>query len=427
MGLIFGALVGEASPQPNASSILLFKGATIHTVQGEPLEGGYLGIQGAKITYIGSDVAPELMSKARVVDVTGKHLFPGLIDADTALGLIEIEAVRATNDTSETGILNPNVEAFTAFNPDSELIPVARADGILTALSVPRGSFVTGRSALMRLDGWHATDMAIRKHVGLHIVWPRFAPTRFPGMRRPERDASKPDEARSQRLAELTDLFEDARVMLQGNGPVRNLRLEAVAEALRGEYPLFVHADERREIEEAASFAERFGCKLVIIGGYDAPRCAKLLKEQNISVIVTGTQRLPAHDSAPYDEAYTVPSRLYQSGVHFCVAGQDRFSASGVRNLPQHAGAAVAFGLPKAVGLRSITLSAAEVLGVADQLGSLEVGKLATFVVSTGDPLEIESRVLAAYIDGNEVDLENRQKRLWKKYKTKYEASSSGP
>ena len=413
-------------PTPSDLPWVFFRGGTIHRIQGDPIKSGVLGIQGHRIVYVGTELPAEISSRGEVIDMTGKHLYPGMIDADTALGLIEIEAVRATNDTAETGSLNPNAEAITAFNPDSELIPVARADGILTAMSVPRGSFVTGRSALMRLDGWHTTDMALRRHAGLHITWPRFAPMRFSG--RPndaEEDANRKD-ARQKRMNSLVDLFEDAKGVLQGSGVASNLRLEAVAQVLRHEYPIYVHVDEQRGIEEAVTFAKRFDCRLVIVGGYDAPRCASLLKEQKVPVIVAGTHRLPAHASSPYDEPFTVPSRLYQAGVSFCLAGHDRFSASGVRNLPQHAGTAVAFGLPRDIGLRSITLSAAEIVGIADQLGSLEVGKNATFVVSTGDPLEIGSRVLTAFLDGKEVDLENRQKRLWRKYKAKYEATPAG-
>jgi imidazolonepropionase-like amidohydrolase len=405
---------------------ILFRGGTIHRVQGDPIESGVLGIQGHRIVYVGQELSPEIAAKGSVLDMSGKHLCPGFIDADTALGLIEIEAVRATNDTAETGILNPNAEAVTAFNPDSELLPVARADGILTAMSVPRGSFVTGRSALMRMEGWNATDMVLRRHAGLHITWPRFAPTRFPGRTTETEEKKREPDRRQQQLDELVDLFEDAKGMLRGSGAAGNLRLEAVAQVLQHEYPLYVQVDEQRGIEEAAAFAKRFDCQLMIVGGYDAPRCASLLKEQKIAVIVAGTHRLPDHASSPYDEPFTIPARLYQAGVSFCLAGHDRFSASGVRNLPQHAGTAVAFGLPHHVGLRSITLSAAEIVGAADQLGSLEVGKHATFMITTGDPLEIDTRVLAAYIDGKEVDLENRQKRLWRKYKTKYEATPAG-
>lgn len=428
--MIAFAAMGRAAE--TAPPITYFRGATLHRVSGAAIEDGVLGIQGDRIVYVGKSLEGVDVSQGTIVDVAGQHIYPGLIDADTSLGLVEIEAVRATVDTSEIGQLNPNAEAFTAFNPDSELIPVARADGILLALSTPRGDFVAGRSALMRLDGWHGTDMALRRDVGLHVYWPAagFRPGPGSGPRGRRGEDRDPQERRRRQLEELEILFDDAAVYARQSAAgtaTPNLRLEAVGPVLSGKELLFVHTDVLQGIREAVDFASRRGLKLVIVGGYDAPQAAELLKQHDAAVIVTGTQRLPRRASSPYDEPFRVPARLQAAGVRFCVSGNDRFSASAVRNLPQHAGTAAAFGLTPEQAVRSITLSPAEILGVADQVGSLDVGKLATFVVASGDILEIDTQISRALLDGREVDLDTRQKRLYRKYQERYSKPPVSP
>jgi imidazolonepropionase-like amidohydrolase len=397
-------------------------GGTVHPVSGPAIDDGIVLFDGGKIAAVGHDVAlPEGVEK---IDVTGQHVYPGLIDAFTHLGLEEISMVRATNDRAETGQLNPNAKAHIAINPDSELVPVARSAGVLTVLSVPAGGLMSGTSAVVRLDGWTAEDMALKPLAGIHARWPQMAPVFTWWI---ETSGQEQLRTRDQALEEIGRAFESARsyhiarkAHAEKKGPPHdyNARWEALAPVLEGKLPLIVEADETQQIQSALAFAEREKIKLVLAGGYDAPECADLLKKLNVAVIVGGVHRLPRREDDAYDAAFTVPARLKQAGVRFCIASADR--ASMVRNLPYHAGTAAGYGLPPDDAVRAITLSAAEILGVADRIGSLESGKDATLIVTTGDVLETASEVRLAYIEGRQVELNDRQKRLWQKYKEKY-------
>ncbi|MEX2121010.1 MAG: amidohydrolase family protein [Pirellulales bacterium] len=401
---------------------IVLTGGTIHPVSGPEIPGGAILFEGGKIVAVGTDLA--LPPNTERIDLAGQHVYPGLIDAFTPLGLVEIPSVRATRDQSETGAINPNVKAQVAINPDSELIPVARSAGILTVLSTPAGGLVSGCSALIHLDGWTWEDMTVRAGVGMHLTWPRMAPTYTWRM---EASAQEQLATRDKSLTQIRQALTDARAYLTakngrasaGASPLKfDARWEALAEVLEGRLPLFVHADEIQQIQAALALVQEEKLKLVLVGGYDAPACAELLKKHQVPVIVGGVNRLPRRRDDPYDTAFTVPARLHQAGVEFCISAAQQ--PSRVRDLPHHAGAAAAHGLPPDEALKAVTLYPARILGVAERLGSLEAGKDATLIVTSGDPLEITTQVHAAFIQGRKVDLNDRQKRLWEKYKEKY-------
>jgi imidazolonepropionase-like amidohydrolase len=429
LGLALGVRPAVASPEipgpPQARPVALV-GATLHTLHGPPIENGTLVFDHGKIAALGPDLAvPE---QAERIELAGKHVYPGLIEANSDLGLVEIDAVRATRDQAETGAINPNVKAQVAFNPDSEQLPVTRANGILLAAAVPSGGLICGQSALMRLDGWTWEDMTQKSPLGLHIRWPRMAPVYD---WRVEESGKEQLEARDRQLAELQRAFDDARAYRQAREaaaaagrplPSIDVRWEALLPALRGELPIIVSADELAQILAAADFARREKLKLIVYGGYDAADCADVLVRLEVPVILAGVHRLPLGRHDAYDAPFTLPARLKAAGVKFAVSTGDR-RASMVRNLPYHAATAAAHGLSPEDALRSITLWPAEILGVADQVGSLEVGKDATLFVADGDILEIPTQVERAYVQGRAVDLDNRQKRLWRKYEEKYRRS----
>ncbi len=398
------AAAGELPGAPQSVPIVL-TGGTVHRVEKPPKKLDLLFADG-QIQAIAADVqGPENVVR---IDVTGQHVYPGLIDSNSSMGLIEIDAVRATNDLREVGPFNPNARAAVAFNPDSEMIPVTRANGILLTNIVPLGSFVTGQSSLVMLDGWNVSDMTVATNTGLHVRWPRI-------------ELGKTD---NERLNELTTFFDEARaygeLRSQKNGKF-DVRLEAMQPVLQREVKMFVHANTLLAIHSAIAFADKQGVQLAIVGGYDAPQVARLLKKRKIPVIVTGTHRLPTRRHAAYDDPFTVPRRLYDAGVKFCIGGSGRFGASNVRNLPNQAGTAVAFGLPADAALRSITLSAAEILGAENRVGSLAPGKEATLFVANGDILEVATQVTRAFVQGRDVSLESRHTRLFKKFRTKHE------
>jgi imidazolonepropionase-like amidohydrolase len=355
-----------------------------------------------------------------VIDVTGHRVYPGLIAPQSTIGLVEIGAVRATGDRTETGQVTPEVAAHIAYNPDSEVIPTVRAHGITTAQITPLGSLIRGRSFLTHLDGWTKDDSAVALIDGLQIEWPQPVPGEgwwLPETKEPARKAIAETRHR------LEQAFDDARAYMlarQADPSVDiDLRWEAMVPALRREQTVYITADDYRQIVEAVEFARRQELRMVLAGGAEAYRAADLLVDNDIPVILANPTGLPMREDDDYDTAYVQPRLLHEAGVKFCLA---RFSwgAWDIRNLPLEAGHAVGFGLPADVALRAMTLTTAEILGIADELGSLEVGKQATLFVSDGDVMDaLTQHVTLMFIEGRRVDLGNRHRTLYQKYRQK--------
>lgn len=429
-GLLANVAPLAASPEipgPEPKGPIAIVEATVHPVSRPAIERGTVLIDKGRILAIGDKVA--LPAGVQKIDATGKHVYPSLFDAHSNMGLVEINSVRATVDDSETGPINPNVQAVVAVNPDSEQIPVTRSNGILLTLTAPTGGILSGRSAVIQLDGWTWEDMTLRGDVALHIQWPEMSPAMMWGGASPPREQM---DARDRALDELRRAFETAAAYRTARQAPNNrqgldARWEAMIPVLEGKLPVIVHADELHQLQAAIALAERWKLKLIIQGGYDAPRVATLLRERKIPVIVAGTYRLPMRKTDDYDASYTVPARLAQAGVTYCIASTGRFGASQVRNLPYHAGNAVAYGLSADEALKAITLYPAQILGVADRVGSLDVGKDATLFVCDGDPLETPTKVEAAFVQGRAVELNDRHKRLWRKYEEKYRRQKEQP
>ncbi|MCA9225569.1 MAG: amidohydrolase family protein [Planctomycetales bacterium] len=421
--LASSASVSLANPEiPGAAQAnpIAIVGATIHPISGPAIEKGTIVFSDGKIADLGTRV--EIPAGAERIDGSGKHVYPALFDAYSSLGLVEVNAVRASVDTRETGDVNPNVRAHVAVNPDSEVIPVTRSNGVLLAHTAPSGGFIAGKSAVMQLDGWTWEDMTLRPEAGLIVTWPRMSPVSDWYV---ETSAREQLQQRDETLRKLDQTFELARAYRQAreasqSQQPRDLRWEAMLPVLDGRQPMIVAADEAQQIQAAVAFAQRQSVKLVIYGGYDAEFCADLLKKHDVPVIIAGVYRLPENRSDDYDAPYTLAARLRKAGVRFCISCSERFGASNIRNLPYHAATAVAYGLPADDALRGITLSPAEILGVADRVGSLESGKDATLIVTDGNPLETATQVEAAFVQGRRVELNDRHKRLWKKYEEKY-------
>lgn len=419
-------------PPPKQSKPLLITGATLHTVSGAVIADGRMLIDQGRIVAIGAAAAVPDRAGADVVQLKGKHVYPGLIAAHTAMGLAEVSSVRATLDLTETGPLNPNARALVAVNADSELIPVARANGVLAALSVPRAGatgLIGGTSAVIQLDGWTWEEMAVEREAGLHVFLPSL---RSPGAMNPQLPPQRLEEMQrtaQSRLRALDEAFESAAAYAKAVAAGEKIERDARWEAMRPVFDpnrdrqrkVFVHADDVGQIRHALNFADRFGLKIVIVGGMDAPHLAPLLKAKDVPVILAGLHRLPLRRNDPPETPFTLPARLAAAGVKFVIArGRSAGDAARERSLPFEAGTAVAHGLPRDQALRAITLGAAEVLGVADRLGSLEVGKLANFFVTDGDPLEIRTNVERVFIAGRELPLTDKQTRLRDKYEERY-------
>ena len=425
LGLLLPALAAAAQsrqvPAPPQGRPVVIAGAAVHTVSGPTFEEGYVIFEGGVITAVGAGAAPH-RDDAEIVTATGLHVYPGLIATDTNLGLIETGSIPVTQDYSEPGDITPEVRAAVAINPDTDLIPVTRSNGILTALLLPRGGLVGGRGTVIRLDGWTWEQMAIEPDAGLVINWPQTEPdlreTRWRPTK-PEKDQRKEIE---KRLEQIERLFDDAAAYFKAAdadpAQDRDLRLEAMRDVVAGKRPVFVRASSQGQIESAVSWALRRGVKIVIVGGAEADRDATLLRENDVPVIITGLHHLPSRPDDPYDEPMTLPARLYEAGVRFAIASGA--GAAHERNLNHNAGTAVAYGLPADAALRSVTASAAEIIGLGHSHGTIEPGKAATLIITTGDPLQITTDVLVAFIDGRRIDLGNRHKALYEKYLQKY-------
>jgi imidazolonepropionase-like amidohydrolase len=417
-------LVPKAPPQ---QAPVVLRDAVLHTVTGGVVLGGTLWFDGGVIRgVLAAGEQPRLPdgSTAVVHDCAGKHVFPGMIAVNSSLGLVEIGMVRQTVDTDELGELSPEALAGVAVNPDSAALPVARSNGVLAAVVFPIGGLLPGRASVMQLDGWTNADMTVRADAGPVVAWPAQRSGERGRRGRRGGGPAEPEDADATRKARqrIDDAFAAARAWLDAFVAERTLpvdvRHQALVPALRGEVPVFVLADDLEQIESAVLWATSRKLRPVIVGGRDAAACAPMLRSHGVAVVVGGVHRLPARDDLPFDEPFTLPARLADLGVPFCLATGEDFSFD--RNLPYHAATAIAFGLAPERALAAITHDAARICGVDDRLGSLAVGKDATLFVADGDPFALTTRIERAFVQGREIDLRNKQTELAKKYRERY-------
>ncbi len=417
--LAAGLIASDQIPGGPQKRTIILRNATVHTVSGETIQNGCVLFKDGKITEIGVNLS--FPADAEAIDAKGQHVYPGLMESYSSIGLVEIDSIRASIDTTEIGSLNPNVRAAVAFNPDSEAIPVARANGVLIAVAAPKGGLISGRAAVMALDGWTWEGMTLLPDAAMAANWPRFGTA--PRGRRGEAESTP--VADSDRLGPLHDLIREVKAysLARTKAPKVqqiDLRLDSMLPVVEGKMPLLVQANTTRQIQTAIAFSKQYNLKLILIGGADAMQCANLIKEAKVPVVVSSVYRLPSRHDAAYDAAYTLPAHLQEAGIQFSIASDGRFGASNLRNLPYHAATAAAFGLTEDQAVRSITLSPAEIFGVSDRMGSLSVGKDATLILTDGNILETPTQVLKAYIQGRQVDLSSKHTQLNEKYKAKY-------
>lgn len=419
---VLAALASTAAAAQDAPFAIV--GARVVTVSGPALEKATVVVSGGRIAAVGPDVAvPE---GAEAIDGTGQTLYPGLIDGLTILGLTEIGSVPASVDTTEAGDVNPHARAWVALQPHSELIPVARANGVTAALAAPNGGLISGQSALIRLAGTTPDDLVIKAPAAMHVEYPSgqppfdvsqiFQPPELKTFEERQQEKKKNQEKALRRLAAL---LAEAKAFAQGREkggapPSRpDLPLESLAPAARGQVPVVFRADTEADIRGAVAFAAEHGLTAIIAGGADAWRCAGLLKEKDVPVLLN-VDRVPRREDEPYDAAFANAAVLHRHGVRFAIVTDE---ASQSRNLPYEAAMARAFGLPAEAALRAITLSPAEIFGVADRLGSIEPGKQATLVLASGDIMDARTQVTRVWIDGRPQSLETRHTRLYQQFK----------
>ncbi|MGJ8637207.1 MAG: amidohydrolase family protein [Phycisphaerales bacterium] len=393
-------LAPSAPPQSNP---VILVGATAHTISGETIQNALVSINEGKIGMVGraDEILPRisLSENTQIIDLSGKHIYPGLIDSVTTLGLQETSAVRATLDHNEVGPMTPEVRAYVAVNPDSTVIPVARTNGILTAGVFPTGGALPGRASIIYTDGWTTEDLALDRDAGLII------------------------SLSDNNTDNLDEIFAQAVSYAQAHNET-DQRLDAITTVLapndenKNQNPVFMRANSYDQITKSINWALKHNLKPILVGGRDAHLCTDLLTSTNTPVIIGGTYTFPKRTDSAYDARYTLPQKLDDAGVRWSLTMSSRFGHE--RNLPDAAAIAVAHGLSQEAALHSITLGAAQILGIDHLIGSIEPGKHATLIVTDGNILETTTLVEAAYIQGRSIDLSNKQTELRDTYREKY-------
>lgn len=393
---------------------------TVHVGNGQVLNNTSIEIKDGKITAIGNNITPS--AGATVADAKGKHVYPGLILANSNLGLIEINSVRATADATEIGDYNPSIRSLVAYNTDSKVINTLKSNGITHANIVPEGGTISGSSSVVQLDAWNWEDAAYASDNGMHMNMPALfnRPNRFAaflGQQGPQQD---PIKRGLEQIEEVKVFFREANAYLsQSQHTTTNLKFEAVRGLFSKKQKLFIHCDVVREILAAIDFKNEFGFDIVLVGAGESYQVAELLKKNNIPVILSQMHALPTLADDAVDLPYQLPALLHKAGVLFAINDEDGQHRG--KNLPFNAGTAAAYGLPKEDALASITLNAAKILGIADRTGSLEVGKDANIVISEGDILDMRSSNISfVMIEGRIASLTSKHTQLYERYKYKY-------
>jgi imidazolonepropionase-like amidohydrolase len=402
--------VAEAAaqvPAPMQDRPIALVGATIHPVSGPAIPNGTIVFENGVITAVGANV--QIPEGAERVDVTGKHIYPGLIDAHSQMGLTEIGGIDVTIDTNELGDLNPNVRAAVAVHAESRHIGTTRSNGVLVTVSSPSGGLISGMSSAMMLDGWTWESMTIREKAGLIVNWP----------------GTQNQNQYNTALGILDDAVASARAYLAGRDAAEaagtrfpsDARWEAMRPVIDGEVPLVVMANDIRQMQDAVTWAEAQGFRIVLVGGRDAGYIAEYLAEKQVPILLSTVLSRPGRAWEPVDHFHTLPARLHEAGVRFGIVGGS--SAPYANRLPYEAGVAIGNGLPELEAVRALTLYPAQFLGIDDRVGSLEVGKDATLLITTGNPLEYATTIDQAFIQGRDIDLMDAHRQFFEKYSEK--------
>ena len=411
----------QPTPAPDQARSVLILGATAHLGTGDVLEDCAVGFRDGKIDYVGRSFQVNRQKYDDIVDATGQHLYPGFIVTNTTLGLQEIGAVRATQDQYEVGTFRPNVRSVIAFNTDSEIPPTVRTNGVLMGQITPRGGVVSGSSGVVHFDGWNWEDAAIAMVDGIHLNWPSTH-------HRHRKDGKIDIQRRKtydQQKHEIERFFGEAQAYASApRGSVTDVRHEGMRGLFDGSLCLYVHTDDARAITEAVHFKRDLGIeRMAIVGGYDAYLVADLLRENNVAVMLQSVHSLPRFADDDVDLPYKLPKLLMDEGLTVALQVDKRMTEMNSRNLPFYAGTARAYGLTEEQAIQALTRNPARILGIDDQVGTLERGKTATLFLSEGDALDMRTNSLThAWIEGRQIDLDNRQRQLYRKFQTKYGA-----
>ena len=409
--------IGQETPgEKQTKSILLLNG-TAHLGNGKMIKRSAIGFENGTITMVENALTKTIDTTNfdTIIHIKDKHVYPGFIACNSTLGLMDIGAVRATRDYREVGTYNPNVRSLIAYNTDSKITPTIRTNGILIGQICPRGGVISGSSSIVQFDAWSWEDAVVKKDEGIHLNWPYY---------RPQKSSDKKStDSYAKAVKSIEKYFNESIAYSKGsNNDEIDLRLEAMKGIFSGEKQLYIHANFIKEIADIINFKKEFNIpRLCIIGGYDSWLLAKRIKENNISIMLTRTHSLPKRDHDDIHLPFKLANMLEEEGVLFCIQNAGDMEQMITRNLPFMVGTAISYGLGYEKGVASVTLNAAKILGIEDQLGSLEKGKEATLFISSGDAFDMTTnKIELAFINGRKISLSNDQERNYLKYKKKH-------
>jgi imidazolonepropionase-like amidohydrolase len=426
--VLAASLAIPAWTQNAAPTSYAIKGGKVFTLAGATIENGTVLVRDGKIAAVGAGIA--IPADAQVIDASGLEVYPGMFDPITQMGLNEVSAVSATLDVSELGDYNPELVAATAVNPASAHIAITRANGITEVIAAPgttgfdlqSGGLIAGQASAFNLAGWTMDEMQINRSVAMVINWPSiqtrsFDFATFSIKEKPYADVKKEYDKAVNALGDWMDRARHYAQAKEKGSPAlyeRDLKLEALVPVVQRKLPVLVVADEARDIRNAVDFCTKQNLRMILGGGAEAWKVKELLMEKKIPVVLAPTNRLPEQIDTPYDKPYTEPSELFTAGIPIAFSS---FGTSFSRRLPQYAGTAVAYGLPHDEALKAVMLNAAQIFGLADQLGTLEPGKIANVIVTNGDPLELQTQVRYLFIKGQLTSTDNKHRELYQQYR----------
>ncbi len=421
--LFFGFYgISQQTPAPEQTRSILIVCGTAHLGTGDVIVDAAIGFRKGKIDYVGRSFQVDKSKYDDIIDATGSHIYPGFIVTNSTIGLQEIGAVRASKDQYEVGTFRPNVRSLIAFNTDSEITPTVRTNGVLLGQITPRGGVISGSSGVVHFDGWNWEDALVKMVDGVHLNWPR---THHKHNKDGKIDIRK-SKTYAQSKQEITSYFSESKAYAQAFPEPSTREMDVRHEGMRGLFDgsltLYVHADDARAISEAVHFKREMGItKMAIVGGYDSYLVADVLRENGIGVLINSVHRLPRFKEDDVDLPYKLPKLLADEGVLFGLQVDAQMTEMNTRNLPFYAGTARKYGLTEEQAIMSLTRNVAQIIGIDDVCGSIERGKDATLFISTGDALDIMTNNLThAFIQGKRIDLDNRQRVLYRKFQSKY-------
>lgn len=408
------------TPAANQNDAILIMNVKAHLGNGKVIDNAVIGLENGKITMIADATTVRLDGSKypKTINGSGKHAYPSLIAPNTPLGLMEITSVRASVDLTEIGQMNPSIRSIVAYNTDSQIQPTVRSNGILLAQIVPQGGTISGQSSVVELDAWNWEDAAYKTDNGMHLRWSALYSNSFDflsgagGVRKNDKYNSE--------INDIETFFKEAQAYAKKDNPMpKNLKMEAMRDLFNGKKTLFIHCNLAKEITDAVLFGKKYGCKTVLVGARDAWMVTDFLKTNNTSIILSETQALPTRNDDDIAQPFKTPAMLKAAGVPFCMSVDGGWQT---RNLPLMAGQAVGFGLAYEDAIAAMTSEAAKILGIDATVGTLESGKDATLIITEGDILDMRtSKVTNAFIRGKEIDLDNKNKQLYRRFQTKYD------